>query len=84
MNERIQQLAEQAGMYVDLNGNPWPKCMSAEECEVAYKKFADLILTEVIDILATYRGRVIFEDGFEYNCQHPIYAIRDHFGLKKP
>ena len=46
MNQRIQQLAEQAGMYVELNGNPWPKWMSAEECEVAYKKFAELIVRE--------------------------------------
>lgn len=38
MNERIRQLAQETGMYVDLNGNPWPKWMSAEECEVAYKK----------------------------------------------
>lgn len=38
MNERIRQLAQETGMYVDLNGNPWSKWMSAEECEVAYKK----------------------------------------------
>ena len=49
MNERIQQLAQEAGMYVDLNGNPWPKWMSAEECEVAYKKFAELIVRECVD-----------------------------------
>ena len=46
MNERIRQLAEQAGMYVDLNGNRWPKWMSAEECELAYEKFADLIIRD--------------------------------------
>jgi hypothetical protein len=33
-------------MYVDLKGKPWPKWMSAEECEVAYKKFAELIVRE--------------------------------------
>ena len=47
MNKRIQQLAQEAGMYVDLNGNPWPKWMSAEECEVAYKKFAELIVRDI-------------------------------------
>ena len=46
MHERIKQLAQEAGMYVDLNGNPWPKWMSAEDCEVAYKKFAELIVRE--------------------------------------
>ena len=51
MNERILKLAEQAGMYVDLNGNPWPKWMGAEECEVAYNKFAELIVRECAAIV---------------------------------
>lgn len=46
MNNRIQELANEAGMYVDVNGNPWPKWMGAEECEVAYAKFAELIVRE--------------------------------------
>ena len=46
MNKRIIELAQEAGMYVDLNGNPWPKWMSAEECELAYEKFADLIIRD--------------------------------------
>lgn len=51
MNERILELAQQAGMYVDLKGKPWPKWMSAEECEVAYAKFAELIVRENINLL---------------------------------
>jgi len=47
MNDRIKQLAQEAGMYVDLNGKPWPKWMGAEECEVAYKKFAELIIEDI-------------------------------------
>jgi NADPH-dependent 7-cyano-7-deazaguanine reductase QueF-like protein len=47
MNERIKQLAQEAGMYVDLNGKPWPKWMGAEECEVAYKKFSELIIEDI-------------------------------------
>ena len=50
MNERIQKLAEQAGLYVDLAGQPWPKSMSAEECEAAYKKFAELIVKECSNV----------------------------------
>ena len=46
MNERIQKLADEAGLYVDLYGKPWPKSMSAEECEAAYQKFAELIVRE--------------------------------------
>ena len=40
MPEYYKKLAMEAGLYVDLKGEPWPKWMGAEECEVAYKKFA--------------------------------------------
>jgi hypothetical protein len=46
MNKRIKEIAEQAGMYVEARGEPWPKWMSAEECELAYAKFAELIILE--------------------------------------
>ena len=49
MNERIQELAEQAGLYVDLDGTLWPRAMSAEESEAAYKKFAQLIVQDVLN-----------------------------------
>ena len=52
MNEQIQKLADEAGLYVDLYGKPWPKSMSAEECEVAYKKFAELIVKETMQVVA--------------------------------
>jgi hypothetical protein len=53
MNERIQELAEQAGLYVDLpSGTPWPRAMSAEECQAAYEKFAELIVKETIQVVA--------------------------------
>jgi hypothetical protein len=47
MNERILKLGNKAGMYVDINGNLWPCVISAEECEVAYKKFAELIIEQL-------------------------------------
>ena len=52
MNERIQKLADEAGLYVDLYGKPWPKSMSAEECEAAYKKFVELIVKETMQVVA--------------------------------
>ena len=70
MNQRIQQLADEAGMYVDLNGNPWPKWMSAEECEVAYKKFAELMVQECIQTLRN-NG---YDDAAQ--CLHDV-----HFGM---
>ena len=66
MNKRIKELAEQ------VYGT------QATEQEI---KFAELILIEVTDILSTYRGKVVFEDGAEYNYEHPIIAIRKHFGV---
>ena len=80
MNERIQQLAQEAGMYVDLNGNPWPKWMSAEECEVAYKKFAELIVAECNEVLrlVPYNSNVEFGDEVIYQD-----AIKEHFGVEE-
>ena len=45
MNDRILELAVQAELYVDLNGRPYPRAMSAEECRAAYEKFAELIIS---------------------------------------
>ena len=50
MNPQIQKLAQDAGMYVDVNGEPWPRWMGAEECEAAYAKFAELIVRECAEI----------------------------------
>lgn len=73
MNQRIQQLAEQAGMYVDLNGNPWPKWMSAEECELAYKKFAELMVQDNL--------RILRSNGYDDAAQ----CLQDvHFGIDDP
>lgn len=79
MNERIKTLFIQAGGGVEEeNGNLWTYSEDLDP-----EKFAQLILIEVTDILSTYRGKVVFEDGAEYNYQHPIIAIRKHFGVKE-
>ena len=75
MNERIEQLWEEAAKTTQ--GDSW------EEQTKFMEKFAELILIEVTDILSTYRGKVVFTDGAEYNYQHPIIAIRKHFGVKE-
>ena len=76
MNERIKELAEQATTYVDPSANDGV-CWDFDK-----EKFAELILIEVTDILSTYRGKMVFEDGAEYNYEHPIIAIRKHFGVQ--
>ena len=78
MNERIQKLAKQA--YEDVIKNTPSFLVTKELYE---QKFAELILIEVTDILSTYRGKMVFEDGAEYNYEHPIIAIRKHFGVEE-
>jgi len=74
MNLRIQELADEAGMYVDLDGTPWPRAMSAEESEAAYKKFAQLIVKQCA-------GRVdwILAEGGRTQGD----LIREHFGVEE-
>ena len=74
MNEQIIQLAEQAGLYVDLYGKPWPKSMSAEECEVAYKKFAELIVKETMQVVANNLPPNTYLDVAD--------AVIEHFGVE--
>ena len=78
MNKRIQKLAKQA--YEDVIKNTPSFLVTKELYE---QKFAELILIEVTDILSTYRGKMVFEDGAEYNYEHPIIAIRKHFGVEE-
>ena len=74
MNERIRDLGTQAGLYVDLNGTPWPRAMSAEESEVVYNKFAELIVKECA-------GRVdwILAEGGKTQGD----LIREQFGVEE-
>ena len=75
MNKRILELAEQA-TTIEYGADRGFFLLLDKE------KFAELILIEVTDILSTYRGKVVFEDGAEYNYEHPIIAIRKHFGVE--
>ena len=73
MSNRIKQLAEQAGMYVDVKGEPWPKWLGAEECELAYQKFAELIVEECTTVI----DRNLFQN-IGWNTSR---AVRRHFGI---
>jgi len=70
MNLRIQELADEAGLYVDLpSGTPWPRAMSAEESEAAYKKFAELIVQDVLNEVLQ-----AMDDGMDV-----YYTVADKF-----
>ena len=78
MNKKIKDLAIEAGLYVDLNGEPWPKWMGSEECEIAYEKFANLIVNECakkVDKVRRqggwYYGEIIRKDFGFYDKKNP-------------
>ena len=70
MNEKIKQLAEQAGYSKDFLAIGLPNNM---------EKFAELIVQECIDIIAPYTVRMS-KPGEEY--LHPILEIKQHFGVE--
>lgn len=43
--------AQEAGLYVDVNGQPWPRNMNGEDIEGAYARFAELIVRECMNVL---------------------------------
>ena len=80
MNERIRQLGAEASLYVDLNGTPWPRAMSAEESEAAYNKFAELIVQECINQCAyTPDGGEDWDKGVKWVANE----IAQHFGVEE-
>jgi len=80
MNKRIKQLAEQATSIVESppNREGWTSSYAYFDRE----KFAQLIVQDCIDILAGYRGKIIWKNEDEMH-QNPIYVIQKHFGVKE-
>lgn len=76
MNERIQKLANQAGLFADLDSKPWPRALSAEESITAYNKFARLIVEECIAKI---------EEAAEHSPE--LYGValdlQEHFGVEE-
>lgn len=86
MNQRITLLAEQAELYVDLYGKPWPRAMSAEEADAAYKKFAELIVKECCHIMDTTAKKAEENNTYMGDDVPTIthqYKIKQHFGVKE-
>ena len=75
MNKRIRDLGMQAGLYVDLNGTLWPRAMSAEESELAYEKFAELIVQECGVALSPMLRDMISRG-------QAVELIKKHFGVE--
>ena len=79
MNERIRELAEQAGFEITPWGNELLPCVHQEgPIDVELNKFAELIVGEC--------AKVIFETPVEYIETDTMHRIRDrvkqHFGVE--
>jgi hypothetical protein len=81
MNEKIKELAEQAGLEMCGCGCNMPTRQSA--------KFAELIIKECIDNIETYPIGIVDSAKMEDVITHIVYAlnairdeIKDNFGIK--
>ena len=80
MNERIKQLAEQAGMIVgEPNGFDMTRLMPKEV------KFAELIIQECVSVINTEAGEREDDDEYErawkMGTEFAVYQIKQHFGV---
>ena len=78
MNERIKQLAEQAGLKVNPDGEIGPAFFGS--VDAGYRKFAELIVKECADWIdgspSTDAGQLVLTKSFI------IANIKDHFGVE--
>ena len=75
MNALILELATEAGLYVDVNGKPWPRNMNGEDIEGAYSKFAELIVSECVKVSGSGLGPT--------DRYHSALRIKEHFGIRQ-
>jgi len=74
MNERIQELAEQAGYkHPDAVGT------CEDYAYFDHEKFAELIVRECADVT----HRLIVEDGKEFPMKSVAYRLKEHFGVEE-
>ena len=80
MNERIRQLADEAGLrFTQLMSNPMVPIVSGRETDLA--KFAQLIVAECVAICQDVDG----EDNIDARSgrQDCAVEIREHFGVEE-
>jgi len=75
MNERIKQLAVQAGLrFTQLMSNPMVPIVDGKETDL--EKFAELIVLECVDVIdETHMGQIL--------TIFIIDKIKEHFGVEE-
>ena len=81
MNERIKQLAEQAGLVkiLDEHASEYGNGMFENTPYPELEKFAELIVRECADVT----HRLIVEDGKEFPVKSVAYRLKQHFGVEE-
>ncbi len=87
MNERIKELAEQAGAdfmrrinYNNLEGKEYEEDAGVIfESNELFEKFAELIVKECCDVL---QNETIMHDGYGYSQGFLHKKIKEHFGVE--
>jgi hypothetical protein len=82
MNQRIKELAEQAGFM-----EAWFS-ESGDFCGHEIKKFAELILQEIIeeleaDVIDMDDDPTDYERGYDDGVKNSVAHIKDHFGVEE-
>jgi len=89
MNERIRQLADEAGLrFTQLMSNPMVPVVDGRETDLA--KFAELIIRECINKIETHQISVGNSAAGEMACEWTYDAlkqvrdeIKEHFGVEE-
>jgi hypothetical protein len=92
MNERIQQLAEQAGFEITPWGDELLPCVHQEgPIYEELEKFAELIVRECVDIVEDYGLSLVGGDenylgetlNLSIRVQEAGNKIKEHFGVEE-
>ena len=73
MDERIKELAEQAGFM-----DSWFS-ESGDDCEKEIKKLTELIIKECSDVILQWK-----KEPFPFDEDTAVSIIHEHFGLELP
>ena len=84
MNERMKQLADEAGLrFTQLMSNPMVPIVDGKETDL--EKFAELIVAEcatiINDIPSSPQGS--WSDGYYEGCRDSSKQIKQHFGVEE-
>ena len=73
MNERIKELAEQAGLEYNFDPMLWLK----------HEKFAELIVAECAQACINMGNDYEIKSAGQYQAELFAFAIKQHFGVEK-